>query len=79
MAAFASAVDRGAMANLEKLYLSSNKIGDSGMAAFADAIAASGALAKLSYLNLEDNRIGDAGVTALAGAIARGALAKLGH
>ncbi len=60
----------------QDLYLHSNKIGDAGTSALADACA-SGALANVRELGLHANKIGDAGMSALAGACARGALASL--
>ena len=58
------------------LDLSFNKIGDPGIAAFADALG-KGALASLELLNIAQNKIGDDGLTALAGALSSGALASL--
>eukprot|EP00966_Prymnesium_polylepis_P100742 2333325-Prymnesium_polylepis.1 len=57
----------GSMGSLQRLGLSSNKIGDTGMTAFADAIKPtaenpSGALANLKELWLGSNQIGDAGM-----------------
>ena len=58
------------MANLEILDLRGNIIGDSGMAAIADAIAANGAMANLQTLGLAKNSIGTDGMAAFADAIA---------
>lgn len=77
MVALASAMRaRGSMAKLKTLDLSSNKIGDEGMKAFASTIA-SRSLENLQELRLDQNKIGDAGMTALAGAIASGYMKEL--
>ena len=69
----------GALASLEKLFLSANGIGDEGMSALAKAITpdkdGKGALAQCTYLSVSGNTIGDAGMSALASACASGALA----
>jgi hypothetical protein len=62
MKAFSSALSSGALASLQRLFLSRNLIGDEGMKAFSSALS-SGALASLIYLGLGSNRIGDAFVT----------------
>ena len=64
------------MANCRLLDLDNNKIGDSGMEAFASACA-SGALASCQKLYLGGNFIGDAGMEAFASACASGAMASL--
>ena len=51
----------GALPMLEKLYLARNRIGDDGMAAFANK-----GMRTLNELDLENNRIGDDGVAAFA-------------
>ena len=67
---------RGALANLTKLNLGSNQIGDVGFTAFAEACA-KGALARLETLHLQvDHHIGDVGLTAFAKACAKGALPR---
>ena len=48
------------MAQLEKLFLNDNQIGDAGLTALANACA-SGSLAQLTTLGLSGNQIGDAG------------------
>ena len=59
------------------MWLTNNRIDDSGMEAIAAAVA-SGALDALEMLSLWGNRIGDAGMTAFAGAVgSAGALAQL--
>ena len=79
LAAFAKAVESGALPALEQLELTLNKIGDVGLSALASACA-SGALPRalpaLQILQLSGNNIGDAGLTALADACASGALPK---
>ena len=70
-------LSKGALANLNVLVLSGNKIGDDGMKAISDVIkptaqGGKGALAKLESLKLISNEIGDAGATALASACAKG-------
>ena len=52
--ALADLGDSGALAKLERLYLSDNQIGDYGMKAFSTAIA-SGALPKLEVVNVSSN------------------------
>jgi len=51
----------GALANLTKLYLNENQIGDEGIKVFSSALA-SGALANMTGLRLGGNWIGDAGI-----------------
>ena len=72
----------GALAQLTRLHLDHNSIGDAGLTAFAEAIKptadnASGALPQLKKLYLHYNQIGDVGTQALAGALSKGALDKL--
>ena len=69
-------ISNGALASLEKLYLSNNQIGDAGMQAFSTALAG-GALTQLQYLDFECNQIGDAGFESLASACASGAMPQL--
>ena len=69
-------ISNGALASLEKLYLSNNQIGDAGMQAFSTALAG-GALASLERLSLHGNQIGDAGMQAFLTALAGGALPAL--
>eukprot|EP00966_Prymnesium_polylepis_P119106 2752830-Prymnesium_polylepis.1 len=57
-AALFSTLARGAMAQLEIVDLSTNKIGDEGMKSFSTALV-SGAMAKLEKLGLFNNQIGD--------------------
>jgi len=66
----------GALANLTKLYLSGNQIGDAGIKIFSETVA-SGALANLTTLYLHDNQIGDEGIKSFSTALASGALANL--
>ena len=66
----------GSLANLTRLDLTDNQIGDEGMKAFSTSIT-SGALGKLTYLNLGSNQIGDEGIKAFSAAIARGSLGNL--
>ena len=76
-AALSYAHGNGALGQLTELSLAYNSIGDSGMQAFASAVA-SGSLASLKELYLTNNQIGDAGMTAFAGAIGTsGAMAHL--
>ena len=63
------------MANLTRLSLSSNQIGDTGLSALSGALA-SGALARCQKLFLQENKIGDVGCSALADACGRSALAR---
>ena len=81
MSFYARFFARGALASLEKLFLTSNGIGDEGMSALAKAITpdkdGKGALASLKELQLGGNQIGDDGLKALAEACASGALDKL--
>ena len=67
--------DSAPLAQLKKLYLQVNQIGDAGYIALADAFG-KGALAQLEKLSLDRNQIGDAGCTALADAFGKGALAQ---
>ena len=71
----------GAFPQLETLSLSSNKIGDPGLSAFATVLtpgpSGKGALAQMTILNLGENQIGVSGVKALADAVSSGALASL--
>ena len=60
----------------QKLVLNYNQIGDTGMQAFAAALAG-GAMAQCTYLLLSNNKIGDAGMQALSTALAGGAMARL--
>ena len=62
------------MPNLEKLFLSSNEIGDEGAAFLASALPH---LPYLVELTLDDNSIQDEGLSSLAAAFARGALPLL--
>ncbi|KAL1525018.1 hypothetical protein AB1Y20_019893 [Prymnesium parvum] len=62
--------------HLQVLLLSSNAIGDAGVAALADATAF-GALANLEKLYMDNNRVGDVGMAALAASLGKGRLAKL--
>ena len=64
------------MANLTKLYLNENKIGDAGMAALSTALG-NGALPLLQGLWLTGNQIGDSGMQAFAAAIGSGVLPLL--
>jgi hypothetical protein len=70
------ALGSGALAKMTGLGLTSNKIGDDGMKAFASAIA-SGALPNLKLLYLGRNKISDPGMVSFSDAIARGALGSL--
>ena len=65
MSALAGAIASGSMANLQKLWLTGNQIGDAGMSAFAGAIA-SGSMAKIGILRLDSNEIDDKGINAFA-------------
>ena len=80
--AIACLISSGALPNLVDLRLSSNKIGDTGMIAFADAIKPTdefpmGALASLTKLWLNHNQIGDEGMHAFSAAISSGSMGKL--
>ena len=66
----------GSLPNLTELFINSNKIGDSGLQAFASAVA-SGSLPQLQLLQLNSNSIGDGGMQAFASAVASGSLASL--
>ena len=68
---------QGALASLQTLGLSANRIGDDGLKALAEACRAGGALASCQTLVLESNLIGDTGMKALADACAMGALPQL--
>ena len=72
---------KGALANLTELSLRSNKIDDSSVILFANAITpdknGKAALASLKELALSDNRIDDAGLASLAEACTKGALTLL--
>ena len=68
MKVFSTALSSGALASLEKLYVSENQIGDEGIKAFSSALS-SGSLGSLTHLDLDNNRIGDAGMIAFANAI----------
>ena len=61
----ATSRDHGALASLKRLYLNSNKIGSTGLANLARAIA-DGAMPNLERLSLRVNPIGDPGTMALA-------------
>ena len=61
--------------NTQKLYLNDNQIGDTGMQAFATALAG-GAMVQCQMLNLAMNKIGDAGMEAFAKACAGEAMAQ---
>ena len=76
MVVFSSAVSRGALASLKKLYLHYNQIGHEGMKAFSSALS-SGSLASLEELNLAANKIGDEGMKAFSSAISSGSLGSL--
>ena len=76
MVALASAITRAALASLDTLYLHSNQIGDTGLAAFSAALTGT-VLPGVEKLWLYNNRLGNPGLTALADAIARGGLASL--
>ena len=65
------------MAQLTRLNLRKNQIGDPGITSLADACA-KGAMAHLNYLSLGNNRVGDGGIASLANACANGALAQGG-
>ena len=71
MKAFAEAISKGALNNLENLNLKNNKIGNEGMEAFAEALS-KGVLNKLTHLNLYGNKIGDEGMKAFAKALSKG-------
>ncbi|CAK0906553.1 unnamed protein product, partial [Prorocentrum cordatum] len=74
----AAVLASGAAPRLQRLYLSSNRVGDEGAAALAEALRAPGALPRLQRLYLFDNRVGDEGAAALAEALrAPGALPSL--
>ena len=69
MSFYARFFARGALAQLTRLDLEANRIGDAGLTALAEAIKpaadnASGALASLKSLNLRRNTIGDDGMRA---------------
>ena len=66
----------GALPQLEQLDLSTNRIGDVGMQAFASAIA-NGALQNLKELNLYRNNISDSGMVSFVEAVRSGALQNL--
>eukprot|EP00966_Prymnesium_polylepis_P189285 4385334-Prymnesium_polylepis.1 len=72
----------GSMGSLQKLDLATNRVGDSGMQAFASAVA-SGAMGALKGLYLLGNQIGDEGMISFANALKptpsnpKGSLAKL--
>jgi len=61
--------EAGSLPSLKLLNLSSNRVGEFGAKALADAMA-SGAMPSLGLLYLGSNRIGDAGLCALASASA---------
>ena len=63
-AALAAAVGRGALSDLQELWLASNRVGDAGLGALARALFAPGRGAR--QLDLQANRIGDAGLADLA-------------
>ena len=63
--------------NLVELRLSSNRIGDEGVAVLAQGLCHPGALPQLARLMLGNIELGDAGVAALAAALRKGALAAL--
>jgi Leucine-rich repeat (LRR) protein len=74
MITFSQAIANGALAQLESLVLYSNKIGDTGMIAFAEALKPNsnfpmGALGSLKQLDLSFNEIGDVGMVAFAEAL----------
>ena len=77
MITFSQAIANGALAQLESLVLYSNKIGDTGMIAFAEALKPNsnfpmGSLANLERLDLDENEIGDDSMEAFSSAIANG-------
>ena len=76
LSSFSSAIGSGALAQLTRLELESNRIGDAGMSSFSSAIG-SGALSQLEEFFLNGNQIGDAGLASFAQALGSGALAQL--
>jgi Leucine-rich repeat (LRR) protein len=82
MESLSSAIAMVFMGKLQKLFLHRNKIGDSGMIAFANAIKPTpenpmGSLGNLEQLFLCENQIGDEGMKSLSSAIASGSMGKL--
>ena len=81
MISLADALGKGALAQLNGLFLSDNQISDAGLSALAKAItpgpSGKGALPQLKKLYLHYNQIGDVGMQALAGAVSKGALDHL--
>ena len=69
-------LDKGALGQLEKFFLSGKQIGTAGMIALSEAVR-SGALVSLQELDLHENQIGDEGMQAFPTAISSGALPKL--
>ena len=78
MAAFGTALERGAAPALNLLQLRNNGIGDEGLRHVADALAR-GAAPVLNVLNLSSNNFGDEGLRHLSDALARGAAPALGR
>ena len=76
LAVLVSAIRSGSLANLTKLDLGFNRIGDEGMQAFSTAITI-GSLASLTKLSFYGNQIGDEGMKAFSSALSSGSLASL--
>ena len=67
------------MSSLKLLGLKANNIGDTGLAAFADAIAVGTPLPRCERIYLGANAFGDAGFATLAPALAKGGLGATSH
>ena len=68
MIALSEAIGKGALPQLQELYLSHNNIGDEGMKAFVHAIKGTDSfrpLLQLETLHLHNNQIGTVGMRAL--------------